>query len=94
MSGGVEKKRRESLIQEIMSVLGQWPERERSIFSQAHYQGQSVETISRSLQLDEREVREILRLCERQLHASLRNPCKIDNEPLSLPVIESARSAA
>jgi DNA-directed RNA polymerase specialized sigma24 family protein len=94
MPAGIEKKRRENLIQEIVSVLGQWPERERIIFSQAHYQGHSVESISRAHQLDESEVRQILQLCERHLHASLRNPGKNDSDRLPLPAIEPARSAA
>jgi DNA-directed RNA polymerase specialized sigma24 family protein len=94
MSGSIEKSRRENLIREIASALGQWPERERSVFSQAHYQGQSAETISGSLQLDVEEVRQILKLCERRLHASLRDLSKNDSEPLSLPVAEISRPAA
>jgi DNA-directed RNA polymerase specialized sigma24 family protein len=94
MSAGIEKTRRGILIQEIISALDQWPERDRSVFSQAHYQGQSVEDISRSLQLDAEEVQQILKLCERRLHASLRNPSQCDSESFSLPVTKTARPAA
>jgi len=94
MSGGIEKKRRENLIKEIINALDQWPERERSIFSQAHYQGHSVEVVSRSLQLDVEEVQQILKLCERKLHDSLRNLSRSNSEPLSLPAVKTARPAA
>jgi DNA-directed RNA polymerase specialized sigma24 family protein len=94
MSAGIDTTKREILIQEIMGALGQWPEKERNVFSQAHYQGQSVEAISRSLQLDMEEVRKILKLCERRLHASLRDLSKSDRAPLSLPATRTARPAA
>ena len=94
MSGGIEKTGREILIREIANALGQWPERERSVFSQAHYQGQSVKAISNSLQLDVEEVRKILKMCERRLHASLRDLSKSDSESHSLPAVQITRSAA
>jgi DNA-directed RNA polymerase specialized sigma24 family protein len=94
MSSGIDMTRREILIQEIRGTLGQWPEKDRSVFSRAHYQGQSVEAISRSFQLDVEEVRQILKLCERRLHASLRNLSKSDRVPLSLPATRTARPAA
>jgi DNA-directed RNA polymerase specialized sigma24 family protein len=92
MPGGIEKTKREALIREIVSALGQWPERERNVFSQAHYEGQSIEAISRSHRLGVEEVRQILRLCERRLHASLRN--LPDDEAISLPLANTARPAA
>ncbi len=64
---------RENLVQEINNALLQWSELERRVFSQAHYQGQSPEAISRSIQLDVKEVSVILQRCERRLHASLRS---------------------
>jgi DNA-directed RNA polymerase specialized sigma24 family protein len=94
MSVAIEKTKREGLIKEIISVLDQWPERERSIFSQAHYEGQSVDAISRSLQLNVEEVQQILRLCERRLHASLKNLQQVDCEAPSLPAVQTARPAA
>jgi len=94
MSAGIEKKKREGLIKEIISVLGQWSERERSVFSQAHYQGQSVDAISRSHQLNVEEVQQILKQCERRLHASLKNLQQVDCEAPSLPAIIAARPAA
>ncbi len=63
----------DNLFQEIYKVYRQWTELERTIFSQAHYQGQSVETISCTLQLDLEEVNAILKQCDRQLHASLKS---------------------
>jgi DNA-directed RNA polymerase specialized sigma24 family protein len=76
--------KRETLLQEINNAFLQWPERERRIFAQAHYYGQTPESISRSLQLDVEEVGIILRQCERRLHASLRSFCKGNREEASL----------
>jgi DNA-directed RNA polymerase specialized sigma24 family protein len=64
---------RDDLLREIFSILLKWPELERRVFSQAHYHGQSPETISRSLQLDEKRVRAILQQCDDRLHTSLRD---------------------
>jgi DNA-directed RNA polymerase specialized sigma24 family protein len=64
---------RESLLQEINNAFLQWPERERRIFTQAHYYGQSPEAIARSHQLNVEEVGLILQSCERRLHAALKN---------------------
>jgi DNA-directed RNA polymerase specialized sigma24 family protein len=69
---------RENLFQEILNVLRQWPERDRRVFWQAHYEGQSVEAISRSLQLGEKEVSAVLLKCDDRLHASLGSFRKCD----------------
>ena len=68
-----EKRKREDLFREISHTVRQWPERERKVFTLAHYHGLSLEDISRSLELDFEEVEAILRQCERGLHRSLRN---------------------
>ena len=73
MSAAIQSMEHEKLLQEILAVLGQWPELDLTIFSQAHYRGQSPENISRSLHLDVNEVSSILRQCERRLNASLRD---------------------
>jgi DNA-directed RNA polymerase specialized sigma24 family protein len=65
------KMKREDLFQEISNTLDQWPERERQIFSQAHYYGQSLEAISRLFEMDSKEVNRILKKCDRQLQISL-----------------------
>ncbi len=78
------KMKREDLIQEISAVLSQWPELEQRIFAQAHYQGQSLEAISCSFRLDVEEVSIILKHCDRQLYASLREFCKSSCEKPSL----------
>jgi hypothetical protein len=83
MPAVIAKIKRENLFQEISKVLRQWPERERRIFSQAHYQGQSPEAISHSLQLDVIEVGTILEQCNRRLHASLRSFRKSSSEKSS-----------
>lgn len=75
---------REHLFQEILNILRQWPELDRKVFSQAHYEGQSLEAISRSLQLDVKEVSAILIQCDCQLHASLLSFRKSDNAGPSL----------
>jgi hypothetical protein len=64
---------REALLGEIHNTLLKWPEPDRKIFSQAHYNGQSPEAISRSLQLDVEEVRATLKQCERRLYTALRS---------------------
>jgi DNA-directed RNA polymerase specialized sigma24 family protein len=69
----IENPEHEYLFEEILAVLRQWPELDRTIFSQSHYSGQSPEDISRSLHLDVREVGSILKQCECRLHASLRD---------------------
>ena len=71
MPAVIARLKREKLFREIVKTIDEWPEIERRIFSQAHYQGQSLEAISRCLQLDVNEVNSILRRCERRLHASL-----------------------
>jgi len=72
MPGHISKMDRENLFQEIRSALLQWPELERGIFSQAHYGGKSLEEISRSVQLDVKDVSAILKACGRRLNASIR----------------------
>jgi DNA-directed RNA polymerase specialized sigma24 family protein len=94
MLAGIEITKRESLTQEILCALGQWPEIERNVFSRSHYQGQTVEAISRSLQMDVEEIHRILQHCDRRLHASLRNLLQTGSEAHSLPGIGTARPAA
>jgi len=94
MSAVTAKIKREDLFQEISNVLRQWPELERRVFSQAHYHGQSLEAISHSLELDVEEVSAILKRCDRQLHASLRDFRESNCEkPSSIPA-ETACPAA
>jgi hypothetical protein len=62
---------REKLFQEILNILGQWPEPERSIFCEAHYYSRTPEAIACSFHLDIDEVQKILTECNRRLHASL-----------------------
>ena len=73
MPAVISKMKREDLFQEISDVIRQWPELERRIFSQAHYQGQSPEAISKSLKLNVEEVDSILRHCDLRLYSSLRD---------------------
>ena len=72
MSTLLVKGKREDLFQKITGVLYTWTDLERTVFFQSHYQGQSVESISRSLKVDESIVHTILKKCERELYASLR----------------------
>jgi DNA-directed RNA polymerase specialized sigma24 family protein len=67
-----EKAKREDLYREILDTLKEWPRLDRQIFAQAHYHGQSIEAISRSLNLDLAEARLILQLRDRELYAALR----------------------
>jgi DNA-directed RNA polymerase specialized sigma24 family protein len=73
-----KKMKRENLFQSIFDALNRWPDLERKIFVQAHYDGQSVKAIARSLQLDVEEVSTILRRCDRRLYASLNSFRKSD----------------
>lgn len=72
MQGARAQIEREMLFREISGIISQWPELERKIFSQAHYGGQSVEDISRSINLNAGQVGSILKQCERRLYASLK----------------------
>ena len=72
MSGAIIKSEREELFREIANVFQEWPDLERRIFAQAHYHGQSPESISRSLKLDVEKVSTILKQCDRKLQTSLR----------------------
>ncbi len=94
MRAVVAETKRESLVQEIHKAFLQWPELERRIFSQAHYYGQSPESISRSLQLDLEEVNAILKQCERRLHASLSSFRKSSCGQTSLAGAGISRTAA
>jgi hypothetical protein len=91
---GNEKMKRENLFQSILVTLNRWPELERRIFSQAHYNGQPVKSIARSLQLDVEEVSTILRQCDRRLYASLKSFRKSDCERSPLITAETACPAA
>ena len=64
---------RELLSQAILDVLGSWPELDRRVFVQAHYQGRPIENISGCLGLSTAEVRRILETCERKLLSALRD---------------------
>jgi len=90
----IEGMEREGLLQEISKALHQWPELERTVFSQAHYNGKSVEAISRSLQLDREQVSGILKQCERRLHDSLIDFRKSHCGRLSLLSPDKSRTAA
>jgi len=94
MLAGIEGTKRDSITREIINALGQWPEIERKVFSQVHYQGKSVEAISRSLQLDAVEVHQILKRCDRRLHASLRDLRERGCETPQIPAIKTSRPAA
>jgi DNA-directed RNA polymerase specialized sigma24 family protein len=72
MSIAIINSKREELFGEIANVLQEWPDLERRIFTQAHYHGQSPESISHSLKLDVEKVSTILKQCDRKLQTSLR----------------------
>jgi hypothetical protein len=91
---GKEKMKRENLFQLIFDALNRWPELERRIFFQAHYNGQSVKAIARSHQLDAEEVSAILRRCDRRLYASLNSFRKSDCERPPIVMAETACPAA
>jgi hypothetical protein len=62
---------RETLFHHIISIIGKWPELDRSIFCESHYYAHSPETIACSFGLEVNEVRKKLSECNRRLHASL-----------------------
>ncbi len=65
-------RRRDQLSNAIIDSLMSWPAIQRDIFVRAHYWGDSVEAISRSLGLPAGDVRLILEQCSRRLCAALR----------------------
>jgi hypothetical protein len=73
MSGNMSNSDRDSLFHKIRNTLLEWPELERRVFSQSHYEGQSPEAISRSLQLDVDKVSEILKECDRRINILVRS---------------------
>ena len=73
MSAVLIKGKREDLFREITGVLHKWPDLEQKVFARAHYHGQSLETISNSLNVDVQKVSSILEKCDRELLFSLRN---------------------
>jgi DNA-directed RNA polymerase specialized sigma24 family protein len=73
------KMNREDLFQAISNQLDQWVEQDRQIFSLAHYQGQSLDAISRAFDMDLKEINRILKKCDRELQISLRKYRKDDH---------------
>jgi len=73
MQSVIARIERENLAKEISNALYLWPEIDRQIFSLAHYDGQSLETISRSARLSVDEISEILKRCDQRLHESLKS---------------------
>jgi hypothetical protein len=94
MSAVLGQIKRKELFQEIFNAIRQWPELERKIFAQAHYHGQSVETISHSFKLDVEKVSTILKQCDRRLYISLRDFRESSCENLSLIPTETDCLAA
>jgi DNA-directed RNA polymerase specialized sigma24 family protein len=68
----VSEKKRKSLTEAIGGVLDSWPARDRRIFEQAHYRGQSAAQIARSLGIPLDEVRHTLERCSKSMRLSLR----------------------
>jgi DNA-directed RNA polymerase specialized sigma24 family protein len=67
-----QERERELLSRAIVDILRSWPEEHRRVFEQAHYQGRSAESISKSLDLSTAHVRLILENCDRRLRSALR----------------------
>ena len=63
---------REHLFRAILSTISRWPEKDRKVFIQARYSGQSPRSISGSLGLDIKETLKILKRCDLRLQKSLR----------------------
>ncbi len=72
MSAATARISRDALLREIFETLHQWSALERNVFARVHYHGQSLEVISQLLKLDVKELKDILRQCDRRLYASLR----------------------
>jgi len=77
---------RESLLQAIMDAVASWPECDRRIFIQAHYEGKSPEEISNSTGLILTNVLQILETCGWRLSRSL--------QVFHTPIPEAARRSA
>ncbi len=63
---------RELLSQVILKTLDSWPQLHRRIFSEAHYRGESAESIAKSLGVGLDTVRAILRDCDFRLRTALK----------------------
>lgn len=94
MPAVTKKVKHNDMLREIFGTLNQWSELERTVFSRAHYNGQSPEAISRSFKLDVNEVKAILRQCDRRLYDSLRKFRKSSCEKPSCIHARAAEIAA
>jgi DNA-directed RNA polymerase specialized sigma24 family protein len=77
---------RELLSRVIVESLKSWPEFQRRIFIEIHYNGRSVPEVSRALGLQQAEIAEILRQCQCKLYKALRafrdrTPDGVSEEP-------------
>ncbi len=68
----IMERNRNGLSEAIVNVLESWPALDRQVFTQSHYRGESVESISKSLGLSVSDVRSILEQCSRRLRQSLK----------------------
>ena len=82
----VSLENRDQLSRAIMHVLKSWPELQRRVFVEAHYEGRPIESISRSTGLSQPEVRRILENCDRKLHWALRSFRSDGNGSVALEV--------
>ena len=64
---------RELLSKAIVETLRSWPQLHRQIFSEAHYRGRSIESISNSFNMSSEAVRAILQECDGRLRNALKS---------------------
>jgi DNA-directed RNA polymerase specialized sigma24 family protein len=67
------ERERELLSQAIVRTLDSWPQLHRRIFAEAHYRGESAESIAKSLGVGLDTVRTILRDCDSRLRNALKS---------------------
>jgi hypothetical protein len=90
MPAAAAKGKSDELLQEIFNALGQWSDLERDVFVRAHYHGQSMDDIARSLGSDIKQVNAILKKCDSRLYTSLKAFRKCGCEKTSLIPPETA----
>jgi RNA polymerase sigma factor (sigma-70 family) len=71
LSSGSSRER-ELLSRVILRALESWPERDRQIFVEIHYEGHTIESISREIGISAQEADSILERCEQDLYGALR----------------------
>jgi DNA-directed RNA polymerase specialized sigma24 family protein len=71
VANDAQQQSREILSRAIVEAISSWPELDRRIFIQVHYEGKSAEEIAGFSGLKPKDVLQVLKVCEWRLSKSL-----------------------